>query len=182
MAKKTEPTPAVSEPITIDGSTADAIRTRADAAGKDVPQFLADHFATAHRQVSSIEDLIAMASAPKERSFMLNGVPLKITIRALTAEEAAETDRLLDQVVAPIGKDGKPDRENAAYRAAMEDAVRLKRAAMWDLAVVGLKPPGANLKEKADYLYKHLPPGVIVEVGSAILQLTSDPIEHAVFS
>ncbi len=168
--------------IEIPEATFHALLRRAEGAGKDVPAFLAERYGGAHVEITDLDELVRMASEPRERTFTIHGQPRKIRYRALSADESAEVDKVTNAVIAPRDAKGFINDDDPVYKQNLQLAQRISRVKAFEYAVLSFKLKGETEREKADFLYKKLPPGVINEIWRAILELTSDPIENALFS
>lgn len=169
--------------IEISPETHEALARRAALAGRSIGDFLGDAYAGRREEVTSIETLIQLASSERERCFELNGRPLKLRIRALSADESAAIDKIEQGVIPPRDpKTGLPNEEDAEYRERLAAARRMKRVMAFEKGILSFKLVGDTPREKAEFLYAKLPPGVIEEIWQAIHQLTVDPVENALFT
>ncbi len=164
-------------------SLLEAITARARSKGLSVDQFLMQSYGGEHTEVTSVDELVALASAERERTFSLHGRKLKVRMRALSADESAEVDKVQAGIIPPKDpKTGIPNEDDPDYLARVRKARRIQRATIFDLCVLSFKLKGDTLPDRADFLYKSLPPGIIEGVWRAVLELTSDPIENALFT
>lgn len=137
------------------------------------------------RQIGNFDDLVKLATEPKKLRFDLRGQPVEMQVRPLTGDEQVNADKIT-AIIPPRkpvvdGKEAEFDFENPSYVEKMKEADLRKRAFIIDCAVIGLKIPGDTLEDKTKKLYSMLQTGVIDTLVSAVLQLTQNPVEHAVF-
>ena len=112
---------------------------------------------------------------------------LRIELRALTADEVQECNRITDKIRPPSETDKKTnqttyDTEDPEYQERMKVGLRQKKAAWFQKGVISFQIPGETLEEKAVNLYKQFPIGVIEDIYNALMELTGDPFKDALFT
>lgn len=174
----------MSEPLQL--STDLAAKIRLHAKGQDPVAFLEARFAhDPDSEITTLDDLAAVAMAPRERKFSIHSKVFKCEVRGLTGKESAEVDKIDQGIIAPKdSKSGMPNEEDPSYKAAINEARRLKRAMAISIAIpsLKLKEKGPTAREQAEWLYSSLPPGVIDEMWQAVFELTADPVQNAIFT
>ena len=115
---------------------------------------------------------------------------MAIKIKALTARQVSQLDKLTANLRPPMKKQKGPngteievyDDQDPEYQARRDAAIQRKQVAYIEAGAPDLKIPGETLEEKVVYLFEHLPTGAIIDVYRAIMQLTADPFSDALFT
>ena len=112
---------------------------------------------------------------------------LRIELRALTADEVQECNKITDKIRPPSETDKKTgqttyETEDPEYQERMKVGLRQKKAAWFQKGVISFQIPGETLEEKAVNLYKQFPIGVIEDIYNALMELTGDPFKDALFT
>ena len=111
---------------------------------------------------------------------------LRIELRALTADEVQECNRITDKIRPPSETDKKTnqttyDTEDPEYQERMKVGLRQKKTAWFVKGLISFQIPGDTLQEQAVNLYKQMPIGVIEDIYNALMELTGDPFKDALF-
>lgn len=133
------------------------------------------------QSLTSYQQIIEAANAPRRFEFELNKKTFFVMLRPLNGAESTELERITDRVPVPI-KDGLPNKEDAKYQDAINEAWDQRRAATLDMALLDLKLEGSDLKAKARFLREKLPPGVPHQLFMQVLEITTNPIQEGVFT
>jgi hypothetical protein len=112
---------------------------------------------------------------------------LRIELRALTADEVQECNRITDKIRPPSETDKKTnqttyDTEDPEYQERMKVGLRQKKTAWFVKGLISFQIPGDTLQEQAVNLYKQMPIGVIEDIYNALMELTGDPFKDALFT
>jgi len=153
--------------------------------------------------ITSLEQFSGIAREPKTVVLDLRaGRTVRVKIRPLDVNEQREIDALDSESPLPPLKPkpsgpslalGKPtkteaagledyDWQNKEYRAKLNRHRELKRAATVSMGLVDLEVPGKTLEERAAYLAEHFTVRILDGLEASIRELSSEPIERAVFT
>lgn len=159
-----------------------------DSHTTDSPAPSTDGRTTDAKEILNFSQLISLTMSERFYEFTVNDQRHKLKIRGLTAEESNDLDKIDGAIVPPklpsTIQGGLPNynEDDPVYKEKLQQARRRKRAAALNMGLLSFKVDGANLEEQTSNLYKQLPIGVIEDIYQAIIKLTTEPFEGALFT
>lgn len=138
-------------------------------------------------KITSLKALQDMVFAPKTLLLTVKGQQMEMTVQPLSGELQTQADKI-DAIIPPkktvSTKEGPKedfDYENPAYQEKVAAALRIKKTFLLLHGIPGFEIRGDTIEDQQKTLYAQLQTGVIDALVSAILQITRDPVEQAVF-
>ncbi len=137
----------------------------------------------ASRKLLDFQSLVDLSMGERFYDFTLNKQECRLQIRPLTGDESSEIDKIDASIVAPKKPNSQEyDENDPVYLDRLAALRRRKRVLVFRRCLKDFHIDGETLDAQVKSLYGKLPIGIIEGLYSAILEITANPIEGAVFT